>query len=40
MGKKYMEQESLIIESGYLRLTEKGLFISDGIMSTLLKVEN
>ena len=40
MGTKYMEQESLIIESGYLRLTEKGLFISDGIMSTLLKVEN
>ncbi len=40
MGTKYIEQESLIIESGYLRLTEKGLFISDGIMSTLLKVEN
>ena len=38
-AEKYLQTEELIIEKDHLRLTPKGVFISDGIMSDLLWVD-
>ena len=38
-AQKYLQTEELIIEKDHLRLTPKGVFISDGIMSDLLWVD-
>lgn len=38
-AEKYIRSEELIIEKDHLRLTPKGVFISDGIMSDLLWVD-
>lgn len=37
-AQKYIKNEELIIDKNHLRLTPKGIFISDGIMSDLLQV--
>ena len=39
MAKPHLEQGTLEIANGTLRLTRKGIFISDGIMSDMLWVE-
>ena len=36
MAKPHIEQEVLEIKEDILKLTQKGIFISDGIMSDLL----
>ena len=36
----YLQQNLLVIENGRMHLTQKGIFISDGIMSDLLWVED
>ena len=36
----YLQQNLLVIEDGRMHLTQKGIFISDGIMSDLLWVED
>ena len=38
-AEKFLQSEGLIIEEGRLRLTSKGIFISDSIMSDLLWVD-
>lgn len=38
-ARKYLDNEQLIIEDNYLRLTSKGIFISDSIMSDLLWID-
>jgi oxygen-independent coproporphyrinogen-3 oxidase len=39
MAQRYMEDGKLKKEGDYLRLTQKGIFVSDGIMIDLLRVE-
>lgn len=39
LAKKYIEREELEIDNNQLRLTRKGIFISDSIMSDLLRVD-
>lgn len=38
-AQRYINQGLLIEQNGWLRLTETGIFLSDGIMSDLLKVD-
>lgn len=38
LAKKYIEQETLLLENNHLKLTKKGIFISDSIMSDLMKI--
>jgi len=38
MAEKYLLNRSLEVSNGYLRLTREGIFISDGIMSDLMRV--
>ncbi len=38
MAQKHIDTGSLEVKNGYLRLTLKGIFVSDGIMSDLLRV--
>ncbi len=40
MAKPYTDEQKLEINNGFLRLTERGIFVSDGIMSDLLWVED
>jgi oxygen-independent coproporphyrinogen-3 oxidase len=39
MAQRYMEDGKLEKEGGYLRVTQKGIFVSDGIMIDLLCVK-
>ncbi|KAA6343449.1 Oxygen-independent coproporphyrinogen-III oxidase-like protein [termite gut metagenome] len=39
MAQRYMKDGKLEKEGGYLRLTQKGIFVSDGIMIDLLRVK-
>ena len=39
MAKKHLNVGNLILKDNRLKLTQKGIFISDGIMSDLLYVE-
>jgi coproporphyrinogen III oxidase-like Fe-S oxidoreductase len=39
MAQRYMKDGKLEKEADYLRLTQKGIFISDGIMIDLLRIK-
>lgn len=39
IAKKYIDEQLLIVEGDMLRLTQKGIFISDGIMSSLMWID-
>lgn len=40
MAKPYVNEHKLEIKDGFLRLTGSGIFVSDGIMSDMLWVED